>query len=266
MPADYPKGTFDSRGEGTSPTGTVGLRHFDQGVVETLGAVVVGDNYYLTAHEKLRPGLVIPDGPMRPTPGKTGIPVTFAYPDETYEHWRMPCIVIRRDDLTPAMQRWHPGAQQYRAPAPGALPITVTDGRRTVSGWDRYEQLPQAVPFDITYTISIMARYRGIGVNQPVGEVLDGTASPKAQANALLDHVMRVYQPYSKVIVRDSIGDLRSYEAFMEAMSHLDQVAEVTDRVIGFAVTVRVEAELDLNDPVTYRTVYGTRTVREEKL
>jgi hypothetical protein len=35
----------------------------------------------------------------------------------------------------------------------------------------------------------------------------------------------------------------------------IDDVPEVADRVIAFAVTLRVEAELDLNDPITQKAV-----------
>jgi hypothetical protein len=62
---------------------------------------------------------------------------------------------------------------------------------------------------------------------------------------------MRTYQPYCEVRIRDSIGDVRGYESFCEGPSHLDEVSEVVERVIGFALTLRVEAELDLNDADT---------------
>ncbi len=78
-----------------------------------------------------------------------------------------------------------------------------------------------------------------------------------------MDYVLRIYQPYSRVLVTDSVGDCRDYAAFMESISHLDEVPEVTDRVLGFAVTLRVEAELDLNDPRVHKAVLGPLTVRE---
>jgi hypothetical protein len=134
-----------------------------------------------------------------------------------------------------------------RAPAEFALKVSVSDQSnqaQAILGFDRMEQKEQAVPYDITYTISILARLRG-----------GGGVSQTNQASAILHHVLKVYQPYCLVKVFDSLGDGRTYEAFQESISHLDEVPEVTDRVVGFAVTLRVEAELDLHDPEIYNTV-----------
>jgi hypothetical protein len=111
------------------------------------------------------------------------------------------------------------------------------------------EQVDQAAPFDFSYTINIVARNRG------APGILN-------QANRLLDHVLRIYQPYCRVLLKDSIGDARSYEAFMDGVSPLDEVADVTDRVIGFAVSLRIEGELDLSDPVVRKTVEKAMTAR----
>lgn len=258
----HPAGSIEDRVLGRRAVGQVGLRNFDAGIVETLRAEVIDGNYFI--RDKALYG-------VEPPPGDPGVGVTFAFPDDNYEHWRFPCIVVRRDDISPAMNRWHPGMATARGPAEGALPLAVTvpTGDLTstvVQGFDRYEVAQQAVPFDITYTLSIMARYRGHGDRKPIGEQVDGSANPKTQANRLLDYVLRVYPPYGAVFVKDSLGDYRSYSAFMEATSHLDQVSEVADRMIGFAVTVRVEAELDLNDPQVRTAVRGGLTVTEEVL
>lgn len=249
------------REAGQSPAGIVGLRNFDEGVVTSLGAVLHDvetgrgphSNYYLPSPSDLLP--------VEPPPGLPGIPITFAHPEDVYARYRQPAIIIRRDDITPAMNRWHPGHKSWRAPAQTARPVSVTFDRgtraeRTVEGFDRYETKDTGVPFDIVYTISILARHRGKGrlpkKGSPTG--FEGAAgSPRNQVNHLLDYVLRIYPPYSQVIVRDSLGDRRRYSAFMEAISHLDEVPEITERVLGFAVTLRVEAELDLSDPVVRR-------------
>lgn len=216
------------RVQGSARNGTVGIRSFDQGVVETVGAVIdpESENYFIKIEG------------LDPPPGMPGVPVTFSYPEEVFEKYKLPVLLVRRDDIAPAMQRWHPGAAKYRAPGSGALPVTVG----TTSSFDRFENAQQATPFDLVYTLEVRARHRGgLGVRN--------------QANRLLDHVLRVYQPYGAVVVQDSIGDYRTYEAFMEGVSVLDEVAEVAERMIGFAVTLRIEGELDLNDPVTKRAV-----------
>ncbi len=169
-------------------------------------------------------------------PGATGLHVTFFFPEDTQEKFRIPGIVLTRDDISPSMNRWHPGSMQYRAPAKGAHPVTV-GGRQ---GFDKMEELQQAIPFDITYSLMVYARTRN-------------------QGNILLDYILRIYPPYCNVKVQDSEGDYRLYSAFMESLGMIDDVPDVGDRVIAFAVTLRVEAELDLNDPVTQNTVTQRR-------
>lgn len=245
-----------ARRRGEAPTGTVSLRDFDQGVVSTMGAEVetwqssTGDiyrNYFLnvdTAQGRVgRPGL-------------PGVPVVFAFPEDVFEKFDYPLIAVRRDDISPVMNRWHPGTLQYRAPAGPANQVYLDPNPGNpasveVNGWDQVEQLQQAAPFDITYTVSILARSRG-GMGQT------------NQANAILKALMKVYQPYTYLGVIDSIGDFRSYECFMESISHLDEVPEVGDRVIGFTLTLRVEAELDLLDPEVQNTVTTLPTITTE--
>ena len=89
----HPWGTDLERALGKRPSGVVGLRNFDEGIVTTLRAEVVDGNYYICD-----PGLYVVD----PPPGQPGVPITFAFPDDNYEHWRFPVIVIRRDDISPA--------------------------------------------------------------------------------------------------------------------------------------------------------------------
>jgi len=265
-------GDVESREAGTAPSGIVGLRNFDAGVVETLGAEVhevstgkgPHSNYYILPSATF---------PVEPAPGLPGIPVTFSHPEDIYARYRQPVIVVRRDDISPAMNRWHPGQKSWKAPAQTARPVSVTFdpgtfGETTVHGFDRYETKDTGVPFDITYSIQIFARHRGKGPlpKKGVPTGFTGAAgSPRNQVNAVLDYVLRRYAPYCQVILEDSLGDKRKYSAFMEAVSHLDEVPEVTERVLGFAVTLRVEAELDLSDPVVQRAATAL-TLRTEVL
>jgi hypothetical protein len=224
--------------EGKAPTGTVSLRDFDQGVVETMGAVpqktANGEYYFLTV-----PGI-------SPAPGWPGVPVAFSYGEDVFSQFRQPMLMVRRDDISPAMQRWHPGSLQYRAPATGARPVEVHRGTKVMRGYDRYAELQQAVPFDLMYTIQIETRYRG-------------AKGSRNETNTLLDYVLRVYPPYCRVVVKDSLGDVRSYEAFMEGTAPLDEVADVADRMMGMALTLRIEAELDLHDPEVRRAATGVQ-------
>lgn len=233
------------RQAGGQRTGTVALRNFDEGVVETLKAEVRPDadgqpNYWLLALN----GIPLTDLPeVNTPPGMPGIPVTFAFPEDIYEHWRKPGIIVSRDDVSPAMQRYHPGAMQYNAPAQNARQV-VSGG---VTGYSSMETLSQAVPFDLQYTISII------------------TVGSRNTANRLLDHVLRIFPPYAAIYVRDSVGDQRTYSAWMDGVSMLDELADVSERTIGFAVALRVEAEFDLTDPEIRPTVTGRATVNMQR-
>lgn len=217
-----------ARVEGSAQTGIVTVRDFDQGVVETLGAVIIHDAYFITELAGLDP-----------PPGEPGVRVVFSHPEEVLQTHRMPVIEVRRDDISPAVQRWHPGMETYRAPAAGALSTTSPFSGDARRGWTRTEVAQQAAPFDILYTINIQARQR----------------QHMAAANKILAYVLGIYQPYSSVLIYDSIGDRRSYEAFLEAVAPLDNVPGVGDRTIGFALSLRVEAELDINPPTKHGTV-----------
>lgn len=258
---DVPKKTFDDRTRGTALPGTVGLRNFDEGVVLTLGAELSEEfqNYYIPTSRV---------APLLPPPELPGIPVTFSHPEDLFERYRIPAIIVRRDDIAPASQRWHPSMHVARVPMEGANSIEVRRGdplNPTVySGFDKYVAQPQAFPFDITYTLSLVARHRGHGPAES-REKRAPTAggSPISQVNTLLDYALKIYNPFSHVVVIDSMGDYRPYFSFVDAVSQIDEVPEVTERVLGFALTLRVEAELDLNDPVVQRAVRDWLTINE---
>ena len=243
---------------GRAPTGTVDLRCFDQGVVTTMGAGL--HTVTMPSGETLRNYFL--DVPLTKgrvgRPGLPGVPIIFAFPEDVFEKYDYPLISIRRDDINPTMNRWHPGTLQYRAPAVNASQEVVNSnpgvtGAPDLTGFNQVEQLQQATPYDITYTISILARNRG-GMGQT------------NQANAILKSVLKTYPPYSFIEVIDSIGDIRTYECFQESVSHLDEVPEVADRVIGFAVTIRVEGELDLGDAELHNTVTSLPSITTEVL
>lgn len=244
--------SFRRRLLGLEQTGTVGIRNFDEGMVLTLGAFVEDNEqgvpkYWVKVNSGEGGDVVC--GP----PGSPGVPVVFAIPEDTTQDFKYPFILVQRSDITAAMERWQPAATQYRAPAKGALPASVTTPFGTVSGFSKMEQLAQAIPFDITYTVQVRGRYRG-------------STGQRNQVNGLFAHVLRIFPPYGKVNVIDSIGDLRGYEAFNEGIANLDQAGEVGDRELGYALTIRVEAELDLKDPVTIQTVKRPLTISTSNL
>lgn len=226
---------------GTRPNGTVTLRDFDQGVVESLGGKVVNNQYYVTI-----------DG-VAPPPGEPAIPVHFFYPEDLFANARYPLFWVSRDDISIATNRLHPYMQQYRAPARDSLPKSVTTPSGVRDYFDRTVQREQATPYDITYTINMAHTLRG------------GFGGRKA-GNLMLDHVLRWCPIYSQVFVRDSLGDIRSYEAFNEGIVSLDDNGSISERVIWFAVTLRVEAEYDLTNELESRTVTSNPSANFTKL
>lgn len=238
---------------GAERPGRVTVRDFDQGMVETLGACIFEE---LPPPENQRYFLNL-DG-IDPPPGRPGVLVTFSFPEAEFKGYVIPLILFRRDDIAPANERWHSvGHESYRTPAEGAsnvvLPDTLPANLAGAKGVDRIEVGLAPIPFDFTYTISILTHYRG-------------APGQRGQVNRILQHVLRVFPPFGKVIVRDSIGDLRGYHTFTEATSVLDEHPEIAERIIGFGVTVRVEAELDLAEPTTHRTVTQPLTLNLKQL
>lgn len=220
----------------TKRTGDVGLVEFDRGVVETLGAVVnsTQDTYII----KTIPSVL-------PAPGFEGVPVYFSFPDETIDQKILPSFVVRRDSISWAMSRWHLGNTQYRAPGPGAHQVTVLHpitGNPIKTGWDAYEEKSQAVPADLLYTIQIRARFRN---------------NLSVEAQQMWNYAVRKYQPYTTLYLKDSIGDVRSYDAFNESPNPQDSKTDVANRSINFNISLRVEAEIDLNDPYTIQALTG---------
>jgi hypothetical protein len=241
-----PPGKSD-RYNGEAVNGTVTLRSFDDGVVRMMRATLLtpqrtagfGANYFIQN---------VPN--MTQPPDYPGVPVTFSVPTDIFEEYRIPVVVVQRTSIQPAMQRWHPGAWQYRAPAAGAAPVTFNG----MSGFNRYALVSQAIPFDIDYTIRIIARNRG-GASE---------ATPRSQANALFMYLISIWQPYSAVYVEDSIGDIRSYSVTAQYGVE-DEVIDVTARTIGFTIDITVEGELDLNQEVEFPSVQQYASIDVEQ-
>jgi hypothetical protein len=232
------------RTRGEDQVGTVSIRDFDQGIIETMGAFVEDQRYWLSI-----PGI-------DPPPGRPGVLVTFSYPETEFKSFVVPLVLIRRDDISPAMERWHPGTEAYRTPPATALPVKLPDDdtvHANKEGHDRREVGVQAMPFDISYTISVLAHYRG-------------APGQRGQVQAIFHHVLKTYGPYSTVLLYDSLGDPREYHTFTESTSVLDEHSEIADRIIGLAISLRVEAELDLYEPSTFKTVTQPLTINLRQL
>lgn len=227
--------------------GDVFFRDFDEGIYITLMGQETGGRYYLpTSYVKGVVAPLFPDGFPGAGSIMPGIPMTFANSSDTVTRYVYPCIRIKREDPNPAMERMLMGGLKYRAKAEDAQPVVVQYGQRTVNGWSKYVEQEQPTPEDIPYTITCEAAGK----------------QARSFSNMLLRHCMRVFYPKGKLKVVDSMGRDRLYWVIAEGPSDLSGIADVRDRAIVYALSLRVKGEIDLRDPVQRDPVTHRPTVQ----
>lgn len=157
--------------------------------------------------------------------------------------WNLfPRVVVARDSVTFAPERWHPITEEYRIEAPGSQQVTVPYWTKenptgTKTGPTGNEVKVQAWPYDLTYTVECWHRFR-------------------EWATHMVFQVMTRLEPYGSLFLTDSLGEVRSYDVFMESgPTDLTEVLSLTDRGVGYSLTWRVTGELDLEAPITQPTV-----------
>lgn len=206
-------------------TGSVWITNFDSAIVSGLGAVPDTSNVNDPCYKL---SVAIGNSTIK-------VPVYFSQPEPIFQKKVFPFITITRD-IVQARHRWMGvGQLEYRAGVSGTS-IILNSG---VSGFTQYQMKPQADPFDIAYTISIWDRY-------------------EKSALTILQKVLKAYPPIGRLIVYDSLNLRRSYEYYLEGeIANLQEVIDPVTRARGYAITVRVEAELDLVEPYTSDSVSG---------
>lgn len=199
-------------------TGSVFVRDFDEGVVKTIGAEIVHVN--LDGSEvpfyAVRIGGV--DGPH-----EFGgfVPVMMSHPEDVYAETFLPYILVMRSSMSRAFQRWMYGGYEY-----------MIDTGRLETGARIVEIKDWSMPYDITYDISVKARLR-------------------SEADRIMKHVGGIFLTgQSQVWVTDSLGVERGYDCIGESIDPLDEVNDVTNRSVGYTISIRVMGELDFRDPV----------------
>lgn len=219
------------------------IDNFDMGIAYTLGAEQIGPMYFLMIDKipikpnimPISPPLYTEDHGIPSQVGQRmpGIPIIWKNPHDKFVRYVLPCIRISREDPPPALERWPSLHLKYKVPAPGAQPVTVTYGNREIQGYSKYEQQNGTFPFDIPYTITIE------------------TSGQSALQHALmvLRYAQKIFKPYSVLSLIDDEGNLRKYNMFVEGPNDLGNVADIADRTAIFALSVRVQGELDLSDP-----------------
>lgn len=220
-------------------TGEVFIRNFDKGVADRIGAVETiapRRGYYVN---------ILGANPLK-------VPIIWTNPEQVYEDKIYPSIIINRDAVEPAFQRWHSVHQiEYMAGVSGTEESVVVGGvsgaagivgGTTVSGYGKVETKAQAYPYDLFYTISVYARY-------------------EHEAQPMIKYILRRFPQYSRIFVIDSLGESRSYSTFGESgIQDLSEIVDVADRVKAYAISFRVEGELDLEDPIVRDTVIEFET------
>lgn len=226
--------------------GDVSLRSFDEGVFRTLMAEIIGGRFFLPL--EYAKGVTPPQFSeysaqveVEGLIGETmpGIPFIYGNPASAIMRHLIPCIRVRREDPSPALERSHSKYLKYRIPADGEQPVHVDYRGTEISGFGKYEEQEGATPVDIPYTV----------VCEAAGK------SARLNAHVLLDHCMRILYPHGKVCVIDSTGRERLYQVHCEGPSELTEIGDIRDRVVSFALSVRLQGEIDLSYAYTETAV-----------
>lgn len=205
-------------------TGEVWVADFDLAMIKGLGGLPDASDADNPCYAVNIPGA-----------SSTKVPIYFNQPEQIYKNRKAPSIIIMRDDLSPALNRWMGvGQLEYRAGVSGTE--ILING---VSGYTQFVSKPQAMPYDFIYTIVCFDRY-------------ERTVQP------ILKQVLKSFPPIGKLYVTDSLGLLRSYEAKSEGpIPNTKELVDAVNRFVSYTVTVRVEGEIDLTTPTETSGVTG---------
>lgn len=205
--------------------GTVNIRDWDKGCYLTLGCEVV--TYVKDGRQRGQYVISVPGVSSGLSEYGNKIPVFMAAPEDAFQNYVLPCIVIKQNDMSPAFDRQPWFTWAARAPAPGAKKITLEDGR---VGYSRYVNQWRGTPYDISYDVTIMARRRQV-------------------ANMMLLYVQRRTMPPSFIFkLIDSLGDVREYDAVDVSTSATTDLVDISERTAGWTVSFTVRGEIDLHD------------------
>ena len=214
--------------------GTVGIRSFDQGMVDTLEAELVSGEVDGATRQWYAVDMPDVDSKLDYLGGK--VPILVAFPEDVYQLYTLPSVTIVRNDLNPNFDRAPVWGKSGRAPAEGAEAITLPTGE---SGYSHYESQLNALPFDITYDVHIRGRRQ-------------------AEALPMLHYVLKRFRPpFFSLRVVDSKGEIRLYDAGEISIGNGSELADIADRTIAFTISLTVRAELDLDDTTVATAVTG---------
>lgn len=224
-------------------TGHVDLIDFDLAVTRATGALLdeVQNEWYLPLE------FYVEDPAKGPIAIERAL-VVYKRPEPTQVQHEVPQIAIIRDDIDPDTTRLFSPTVQYRVPSAGATPICVPCGPTEVIGYDCYETKDKEQPYNLTYTIECWSRY-------------------KVPAQTLLQMMMKNFplRGTMNVIATEEAGRNvkcdRTYLFFQEGIADLTEINSMVERIPGYALTIRIEAELTLDrQPFTVSAFTGARS------
>jgi len=221
-------------------TGHVDLIDFDRGVLLQTGA-----QYDRAQNEWFLPLSFYVEIPGQAPVAIERALVVYKRPEPTQVQHNVPQIVLIRDDIAPATSRLQSPTVQYRIPAEGATPVSIGGE----IGYTQYETKDQERPYDLTYSIEVWARYL-------------------TTATFLLQMMMRRFPIRGTLAVIGSeepgrgVTNKRTYLFEQEGFVNLTEVNSMVERIPGFGLTIRVEAELTLDrEPFTVPAFTGPLTL-----
>ena len=173
--------------------------------------------------------------------------VVYKRPEPTQVQHEVPQIALLNDDIDFDATRLYTPTVQYRVPAPGATPVCVPCGpyAQPTIGYDCYETKDKEQPYNLTYSIEVWSRY-------------------KVPAMILLQMMMKRFPPRGTITVSATeeagrnVECDREYLFFQEGVADLTELNSMVERIPGYSLTIRVEAELTLDmEPYTVKSFTG---------
>lgn len=222
--------------------GHVDLIDFDLGVLKQTGAIFdeIQNEWYLPIN------FTVEDPSKGPIALDRAL-VVYKRPEPTQVQHQVPQIAILTDDIDFDATRLYSPTVQYRVPAAGATPVCVPCGPfgQTAVGFDSYETKDKEQPYNLTYTIEVWCRY-------------------KVPALILLQTMMKRFPPRGTLVVSATeeagrnVQCDRTYLFFQEGVADLTELNSMVERIPGYSLTIRVEAELTLDkEPFTTKAFIG---------
>jgi len=224
-------------------TGTVFIEDFDVGLARSVGAELIEIEL---DGERVQEFALRVRNVTGPDEYHGMVPVIFQNPETSVQVAYLPRLEIVRSSIVTANERRFFGGREYRVPASVARTVKDRDGRG-LSGPTLAEQKKWTRPFDITYDLHMRARL-------------------EKQAQYMLKQIGKVVFAIGQIFVTDSEGELRGYNTFDATIDNLSEVADVEDRTTGYTISIRVEGELDFDEPYLVKTVTGITTTLEPKV